>query len=465
MPERFDVVVLGAGSGGEVVWQSLRDRRVAVVESHRVGGECPYVACMPSKALLRSARLRAGAAALSEIGAIAQPVEVGEGGRAYVAAVRWRDRVAQARDDGPAASALEETGATLLRGRGRLLGPGRLVVEGAGGSAEIEWTDLVVATGSVPVEPQIPGLASVPRWTSDEALSSDELPATLAILGGGPVGCELAEAYGAFGCRVLLVEAGATLLGSEEPFVGSAVADALAERGVDVRLGTRLEAAEPWAGGAALHLSDGARHHVERVLVAVGRRPNVEGIGLELLGVPGDGALAIDGRCRVPGVKGLWAAGDVTGVAPFTHTATYQGRVVSANLAGEDRVADYRAVPRAVYTSPAVAAVGLTEERARQEGVAYVAADGEVGETARASLEDASGGRLRLLAERASRVLVGASAVGPCAEEWIGEAVLAVRAGVTIDVLADVVHPFPSFAEVYQPALLALLSALRRGAA
>ena len=335
--------------------------------------------------------------------------------------------------------------------------PGVVGVDGR----ELGWTDLVVSTGSSPTPPPVDGLAEVPTWTSDEALSAQERPASLLVVGGGAVGCELAQAHVRFGVRVVLADPGDQLLGGEETSVAKGLEQVLRDEGVDVRLGAKAERVEPCEAGARVHLSDGSSVEVERVLLATGRAPSTDGVGLELLGIEpaDDGSLRTDDRCRVQGQQHVWAAGDVTGVAPYTHTANYQAKVVLANLLGGDRRADYRAVPRAVYTDPAVASVGLDAETARQQGVDAVTAVMDLGEVARTSTEGTTGGRLVLTADRARGVLVGAAAIGPRADEWLAEAVLAIRAEVPLRVLADVIHAFPTFGEAYEPPLQELAAA------
>ncbi len=451
--DTFDIVVLGAGSAGEWVADSMADagRSVAVVEAQRVGGECPYVACMPSKALLRSAGARAQARQLTALGAASKDPDLDDDDLAYRAAAARRDEIAAHRDDSASAKGLQDRGVTLIRGRGRITAPGVVTVDGR----ELGYTDLVVSTGSVPVIPPIDGLSGVPTWTSDEALSAPERPASLVVLGGGAVGCELAQAHARFGVPVTLLEAADRLLGKEEPSISDLLAEVLRADGVDVRTGGEVVRAEPADDGARIFLADGTTVTAARVLVSVGRKPVTEGLGLDALGIqPGEGGeVEVDEHCRVRGQQHVWAAGDVTGIGPYTHTANYQARVIIANLLGRVRAADYRAIPRAVYTEPAVASVGMTAEQARATGVDAVTASMDVRDVARATSEGSGPGRLVLTADRGRRVLIGAAAIGPGADEWLGEATLAIRAQVPLDILADVVHPFPTFSEAYEPPL------------
>ena len=459
--EAFDVVVLGAGSAGELLATLLAQagRSVALVESLRVGGECPYVACMPSKSMLRSAEARAEARSLTDLGGASTDPALDDDEPAFLAAVARRDEVAEHRSDRSAAAEAERAGITLVRGRGRVLRPGVLDVDGR----ELGWTDLVLATGSEPVHPPIDGLDRVPTWTSDEALSAQERPTSLLVMGGGAVGCELAQVHARFGVRTTLVEAGPQVAGREEPSIAALLGKALRADGVDLRLGVEVQRAEPTSDGRArVHLSDGAQLEAERVLIAVGRRPTTGGLGLEVLGIDLDdsGAVPVDGHCRVAGQEHVWAAGDVTGKAPYTHTASYQARVVADNLLGRGRTADYRAIPRAVYTAPPVASVGMAAEQAREEGIDPVTAVMDLGEVARSLTEGLGGGRLVLTADRERGVLIGAAAIGPRADEWLGEATLAIRASVPLSLLAEVVHAFPTFAEAYEPPVRELAEAV-----
>jgi dihydrolipoamide dehydrogenase len=429
--EHAGVLVLGGGSAGENIASELAKSGVEVtlVEDGLVGGECPYLACMPSKAMLHAA---------------------GDG-RSWQDAVRFRDDVAAHRDDTEAAERLAEAGVQLVRARGVVTAPGRI----RAGDHELTYDDLVVCTGAQARIPSVDGMDKVDPWTSEDALATDELPDRLLVLGGGPIGCELAQVYATFSSRVTLIESAPHLLPGEPAFVGELVADALRDRGVEIVTSIEATAVRREANGTVtVELGDAGRRTGDRLLVATGKRPRTDGIGLDVLDVTVDDAAALvtDDRCRAG--ERVWAAGDVTGVAPFTHTANYQARVVVANLTGRDRRADYRAIPRAVYTDPAVFCVGRTDED-------LVTAELDLEETARAAVERPGPGRVRLYADPRSRTLVGAAVVGRDADEWGGELTLAIRAGVTVDVLADVVHAFPTFAEALEPPYIDLAERLR----
>ncbi|MBW8481303.1 NAD(P)/FAD-dependent oxidoreductase [Actinomadura sp. PM05-2] len=429
-------MVLGGGTAGELAAVELArsGRDVALVENRLVGGEAPHFADVPSKSLLLSARR----------------------GENWELALARRDEVTRHLDDGRAVARTADSGVTVLRGWGRICGPGRLDVDGT----EYTYGDLVIAVGSEPAVPAVDGLADVPTWTSDEALTVPDLPRRLVILGGGPVGCEMAQVYAAFGSQVTIVEASGRLLTAEAPFAGEVLAEALRRAGVDLRLGAEPARVERGETGLRVWLSDGGRLDADRILIAAGRRPRVEGYGVETLGVqaaPGAG-LPVDGTCQV--ADRVWACGDVTGVARTTHAARYQARVVVSNVLGKPREADHRAVPRVVYTSPTVYAVGVSPARAEELGIETVAAGYDLAATARAAVEADERGRVELYADPARGVLVGAAAVGLHAEEWMSELALAIRAETPLGLLTDVVHAFPTYGEAVEAALRELAARL-----
>jgi dihydrolipoamide dehydrogenase len=459
--DRFGVVVLGAGSAGEWVAGGVADAggSVALVEASRVGGECPYAACIPSKGMLRSAQVREDARHLVELGGASAPVALDEDGPAYRAAVRRRDVLSSHRDDTDAARDIKRRGVTLIRGSGRITGSGMVDIDGR----QIGYRDLVVATGSRPAVPPIKGLDKVTGWTSDQALSARARPASLLVLGGGAVGCELAQAYAGFGVTVTLVEAAVQLVSGEDAAVAAELATVLRGSNIDVRLGAEITAMEATVGGQARALLDGGPVvEAEQVILAAGRTPATAGLGLDAIGITPDdtGALAVDARCRVEGQGHVWAAGDVTGIAPYTHGANYQAQVVTDNLLGGDRVADYRAIPRVVYTRPPMASTGMPAEKARDDGIDVITATMDMSQLARTATDGAAGGLLVLVADQARQVLVGTAAVGPGADEWISEASVAIRASIPLKTLADVVHPFPTFAQAYEVPLRELAAQL-----
>jgi pyruvate/2-oxoglutarate dehydrogenase complex dihydrolipoamide dehydrogenase (E3) component len=420
----FDVVVLGGGTAGVHVATEVAGggRSVALVEAGLIGGESPYLACLPSNSLLLSASR----------------------GVTWEDAVARRDEVTGGLDDSGAAQRLTSSGVTVVRGTGRITGPGAAEVTlAADGTTSLAYTDLVIATGCEPVAPPIEGLSDIATWTTAQGLLSPDLPRRLLVLGGGPAGCELAQIFAAFGSQVTLIEADAGLLPGEAAFAGEILAAALRRAGVEIFLGSPATKAERTPDGLTLALEDGTRIDADRLLLATGRRPRLTGLGLDALGItvtPGQ-ALPTDAWCQV--VSGVWAAGDVTGIT-HTHASRYQAGVVAANLLGQPREADYSAIPRCVYTVPSVYAVG---EPARAGlSVARV----PLSDTVRGRLGGDDLGRLELYA--ADGVLAGAVAVGPDAATWMAEVTLAIRAKIPVTVLADVVHAFPTYGEALQAA-------------
>jgi len=464
--EEFDLVVLGLGSGGEYVASGAAQRglSVAAVESRLVGGECPFLACIPSKVLLLAAgRARRDGTDLA---------------KAWRDAVTGRDEAIEHLDDSSNAAALAQAGVTVVRGRGRVTGPGTVQVGEGAEARTLRWRrSLVVGTGSSPVVPGLPGLDTVPTWTSDEALTSPDLPERLLVLGGGAVGCELSQVYASFGVAVTVVETSETLLSREDPWVGQALSEHLARTGVDVRTGTSLVRVERVDGGVRATTAraggsepDEEHLEVDRVLVVTGRRPNGDDLGLDLLGVAvEDGAVTVDDRCRALDAAGrpvddVVAVGDVTALSPYTHTANHHARVVLSQLAGRDVRRRDAGIPRAVYTEPPVYSVGLSEQAAREAGHDVVVAHQDVSETARAFVEQvgvaeaaavAGPAGLRLVADTDGRLL-GAAAIGPHADSWGGELALALTAGLPVSLLAEHVRAFPSWSEAITPAAIDL---------
>jgi pyruvate/2-oxoglutarate dehydrogenase complex dihydrolipoamide dehydrogenase (E3) component len=426
------VVVLGGGATGEAFVAALRrydaEARVTLVERELIGGECTYWACMPSKTLLRSTEVMAEAKRAP--GADMAMTETMDVDRIFW----WRDRVVDGYDDAGHVDWLEGLGAEAVRGDARVAAPGRIEIKGGD---PLDYDALVLATGSVPALPPIEGLADVDYWTSRDATGAKEVPASLVVLGAGPVGCELAQFYARLGTRVVLVAAADRILERVDAEASELVAAAFAEDGIELRTGARATRVEP---GIRIHLDDGAVLEAERLLVATGRRPNVDGLGLDRVGVTvGRRGVVVDERLRA--ADGVWAIGDVTGIALFTHVGKYQGRVAAANVAGRDTRADYRAIPAAIFTDPQVATVGRTDEDALVTGKWRLPARLSTYELPRRQ------GFLKLFADPERRVVVGGVAVGPESGEWLQQVTLAVRAEVPVDVLRDVIQPYPTFSE------------------
>ena len=434
----MSVVVLGAGSTGEAFVAALRrldaDVPIAIVERKLVGGECSYYACMPTKALLRPGE--ALAAARNVPGAAEAAT-----GSLDTERVFWhRDQVTSGWDDSGQESFLTELDVELVRGEGRVVEPGLVRVD----DRDLPYEKLVIATGSVAAVPPIPGLAESAYWTNRDATTTREIPESIVVLGAGPVGCELAQFFRRLGSRVALVDIADHVLPRDDPEVAGILQEALAGEDIALHLGVKIEGVDERGSESSfrLTLEGGDVVKGERLLVATGRKANVEGFGFEQLGLTiGKTGIEVDERLRA--ASNVWAIGDVNGIAMFTHVGKYQARVAAADAAGLEARADHSAVPAVTFTDPQVASVGQTS------GKGLATSTWKVNATARASTYERPkrDGLLKVFADPKRGVLVGAAAVGPEAGEWLGQLTLAVKAAIPVTVLRETIQPYPTFSE------------------
>lgn len=452
MAEQVDVVVIGMGVGGEEVAGKLAEAglRVIGIEDRLVGGECPYWGCIPSKMMIRAANLLAEARRVD-----------GVAGHAVVTpdwapvARRIRDEATDNWDDRVAVERFEGQGGRFVRGRGRLAGPGRVVV---GDDEFAAARAVVLATGSSPSAPPIPGLLGTPYWTNREAIEADQLPESLAVLGGGAIGLELAQVYARFGVDVTVVEVAPRLLAPEEPEASRLAARALAADGVALYTGAKVGSVVHTDGRFELGLDGGETVTAQRLLVATGRRADVSGLNLGALGedavrLDEHGSIQVDERMRAG--EGVWAVGDVTGHGAFTHVAMYQAGIAIRDILGrEGPPADYRALPRVTFTDPEIASVGLTESQAREQGLAVRIGVAQVPSTARGWIhKTGNDGVIKLVLDSDRGVLVGATSAGPTGGEVLAALAVAIHGEVPVDRLRHMIYAYPTFHRGIEDAL------------
>jgi pyruvate/2-oxoglutarate dehydrogenase complex dihydrolipoamide dehydrogenase (E3) component len=449
----FDVVVLGAGPAGEVAAGRLADGglEVAVVEDRLVGGECSFWACMPSKALLRPYE------ALAEARRIPGAAEAATGTLDVQAVLDRRDEVINGLDDSTQLPWLQERGIALLRGRGRITGAQRVTVTAPDGTTEeVEARRAVfLSGGSLPAMPPIPGLDSAADpWTNREATTTETIPDRLVIMGGGVVGVELSQAFQTLGSHVTLIEGERRLIPREEEFACVQLTEALAGLGVDIRTGQKAERVEQRGDTVVVTTTDGREAQGDQLLVALGRRPATEELGLEDLGLPAGEPVRVDAHCRVAGHEWLYAVGDINGRALFTHMGKYQARIAADFLLGHDHVlshgADGPLSPRVIFTEPQVAAVGHTTDTAAAAGLTVEVVETGTSANAGGSFYGRGApGTSRLLIDRERRLVVGATFTGADVGEMLHAATIAVVGEVPLDRLRHATPCFPTRSEIW----------------
>ncbi|TDC45822.1 NAD(P)/FAD-dependent oxidoreductase [Actinomadura sp. KC345] len=451
MADEVDVVVIGLGPGGEEAAGKLAEAGLSVVgvESRLVGGECPYYACVPTKMMVRAAGLLAeggrvpGMAGDSTVRPDWAPV-----------AARIRDEATDSWDDKVAADRLTGKGAELVRGEGRITGPGEVTVNGRVFRAR---RGIVLNTGTAPTAPPIDGLDGTPYWTNREAVQATRAPESLIVLGGGVVGAELAQVFSRFDGRVTVVEAADRLLLNEEPESGELLRDVFEREGIGVRTGVDVTAVTYENDEFGMNLGDETLA-AERLLIATGRRPNLRGLGLENVGLDENARqIAVDGHMRA--ADGVWAIGDITGMGQFTHVSMYQAAIAVRDILGEEgSPASYRAVPRVTFTDPEIASVGLTEAQARDQNLPVRTGIAKLPESPRGWIHKVGNdGFIKLIENTEWGTLVGATAVGPSGGEILGALAVAVHTEAPTTALREMIYAYPTFHRALETALADLI--------
>lgn len=453
-----DIAVVGLGPGGESVTTRLAEAGLSVVgiEARLVGGECPYYACVPTKMMIRAADTLTEARRVADLAGSADvrpdwaPV-----------AKRIREEATDDWDDTVAVERLTKAGARFLRGRARITGPGELVVSTPTGEERVTARKgIVLNPGTEPSLPPVPGLADTPHWTNREAVAVEEVPESLIVIGGGPVGCEFAQIFARFGAEVTVVEAQDRLLGLDEPEASALIAERFAAEGITVRAGAKISSASHDGDRFTLEFDGAGPVSARRLLVAAGRRTDLAALGVGAVGLDESAkGIKVDEHMRA--ADGVWAIGDVVGEGAFTHMSMYQAGVAVADILGEDSPgADYRAVPRVTFTDPEVGSVGLTESAAREAGIDVRTGLAKIESSARGWIHKVGNeGLIKLVADAERGVLVGATSAGPTGGEVLGVLTLAVHAEVKIDTLRRMIFAYPTFHRAIEDALKDLQTA------
>jgi pyruvate/2-oxoglutarate dehydrogenase complex dihydrolipoamide dehydrogenase (E3) component len=440
MTERADVIIMGVGTAGEDLSLRLAHAGLDVVgiEPNLVGGECPFWACIPSKFMIRASNLLAEA---RRVDGVAGHVEVAPDWP--LVASRLRAEVTGGWDDSFGVERFRDAGGRFVRGYGRLTGPNSVAV------GDREFTadrGIVIATGSHPVVPPIPGLDTVEYWTTHDAIEVESLPASLLVLGGGTVGCELSQVFARFGVDVTVIEGADRILAGEDPVASEVIKSVFEAEGINVHTGAHVTGFEARDGGVVAMLDDGAELTAERLLVAAGRFVDLSALGLETVGVDSSARfIDVDDHLRV--ADKIWALGDITGKGMLTSVAVYQGSIVGADILGQNPPpADYRALPRITFTDPEVGSVGLTEAAARDAGLDVDVVTKSVPATFRGWIHGPGAqGVIKLVVDRSGGVIVGAISVGPYGGEVLGMLATAVHARVPVESLAHMIYGYPTF--------------------